>query len=84
MSGNLVSPPSTSTSPKLVSGSKPPPAQYGLDGLLPPPAVSGSLTQALRALNMNPHAVAHPLPDRAYDSPYSRSVTSTAPTSPHL
>lgn len=51
-------------------------------GALPPPGVP-SLTSALKSLNFEP-GVSQPSGGVLYDSPYSRSISSTAPTSPRM
>jgi 6-phosphofructo-2-kinase len=62
----------------LDHGALPPP---GLS--LPPPGVP-SLTNALRNLTTSEPGVPHPPGGVHYDSPYSHSLSSTAPTSPRM
>ncbi|KAK4121810.1 bifunctional 6-phosphofructo-2-kinase/fructose-2,6-bisphosphate 2-phosphatase [Parathielavia appendiculata] len=52
-------------------------------GPLPPPGAP-ALTKALNTLKAADSATPHPQNGPPYDSPYSRSISSTAPTSPRI
>ncbi|AEO71681.1 uncharacterized protein THITE_2124399 [Thermothielavioides terrestris NRRL 8126] len=74
---------SAPSSPRIyANGNHPDGDVHFQHGALPPPGTS-SLTNALKTLNLDA-SVSH-LPGSAqYDSPYSRSISSTAPTSPRI
>ncbi|KAJ9141854.1 6-phosphofructo-2-kinase 1 [Pleurostoma richardsiae] len=66
-----------------------PPAQNGQENLLPPPAAAGPaaspvLERALRSLNEYENVLATRTVAPPADSPYARSISSTAPGSPRI
>ncbi|KAK3387683.1 histidine phosphatase superfamily [Podospora didyma] len=79
MKGQLLASSATAPSSPTISanGSHPHAAARFHDGLLPP-AAGPALAHALRSLNDFDPA------KRTYDSPYSRSICSTAPGSPRI
>ncbi|TLD33571.1 hypothetical protein PspLS_01484 [Pyricularia sp. CBS 133598] len=71
--GDALKPPSpSSTSPR--------PAQKPDNSHLPPPAIA----HALKSINAFDHAALRDKPVPQYDSPYTRSISSTAPGSPRI
>ncbi|KAK0635054.1 histidine phosphatase superfamily [Bombardia bombarda] len=70
------------SSPTISSNSgKPNPVAHH-DGFLPPPAAP--LAHALNSLNLDAMSAGDRLYSVAYDSPYARSIPSTAPGSPRI
>ena len=86
-----ASSPSSSSSPKSNPQNGEPasslnPVIHGPDGLLPPPSAPPVLAHAFKSLSEFDGVASlrerHPQP--AYDSPYARSISSTAPGSPRM
>ncbi|KAK4252062.1 6-phosphofructo-2-kinase-domain-containing protein [Corynascus novoguineensis] len=81
--GAAVSDPSSPTS--LASGDSHHAEGQQLHSVLPPPALTNALKESLKAAGSGPPGHPNGVPnDLHFDSPYSRSISSTAPASPRI
>lgn len=81
--GAAVSDPSSPTS--LASGDSHHAEVQQLHSVLPPPALTNALKESLKAAGSGAPGPANGVPnDLHFDSPYSRSISSTAPASPRM